>query len=128
MRNQLGKRRLIRWTGNSQFKESSLPAGSNGAGAPEFTLDPESALTSGTVCAWMRCPAIHELNKRTRTTHLRIATFFATEWALGAFIHGALSVPETRALAIIQIRGHQELSNLLSIRSLTNVEIRSRFC
>jgi hypothetical protein len=48
----------------------------------------------------------------------RIATFFITEWPFGAFICGAVSVPEARALAIIQIRGHQELSILLSAEAI----------
>jgi hypothetical protein len=66
----------------------------------------------------MRCRTIHETSKRIRTTHLRIATFFITDWPLGAFICGAVSVPEARALAIIQIRGHQELSILLSAEAI----------
>src|ERR1700739_1403174 len=77
MRNQLGKRRLIWWTGNSQLKESSLPVGENGAGAPEFTLDSGFSLKSGANWACTPCPAIPETSKRTKTIHLRITTFSA---------------------------------------------------
>ena len=45
----------------------------------------------------------------------RIATFFITEWPIGAFIRGAVSVPEAGTLAISKIRGHQGLTILLSV-------------
>jgi hypothetical protein len=53
-----------------------------------------------------------------------IATFYITERRLGAFTCGAVSLPQARALAIIQVRGHQELSILLSVDHRTvNVEV-----
>ena len=55
----------------------------------------------------------------------RIATFFITEWPFGAFICGAVSVPEARAFGNHSNSWPQELSILLSVDHRT---VHVEFC